>query len=226
MKLCSIEWCKRELTAGLVRELEEKKTLVMPFVIDDCEIPLFLRDKLHADFRRDADATFDLVDRSLAKLSNPLQGRLEQPDFHTDWAVDWKEIEEGRMLLCWTFVDHGNDWPYTILSQCRVLCNKIASERLIRASKRGKCGTHLCEVLECISDKADGSLSVRIRDQFEEFITWKAKGASGASFQVMYTHRRMGEDTGMDTLLHLDRNLTSALGQMADKLFEPNLVRN
>jgi TIR domain len=36
------EWCKRELNAGLVRELEEKQTLVMPCVIDDCEIPLFL----------------------------------------------------------------------------------------------------------------------------------------------------------------------------------------
>ena len=41
------EWCKRELTAGLIRELKKKKTLVMPCVIDDCDIPLFLRDKLY-----------------------------------------------------------------------------------------------------------------------------------------------------------------------------------
>ncbi len=71
------EWCKRELTAGLIRELEEKKTLVMPCVIDDCEIPLFLRDKLYADFRSDPDEAFRLVDRSLSRISNPLQGRSE-----------------------------------------------------------------------------------------------------------------------------------------------------
>ncbi len=53
-------WCKRELTAGLVRELEERKTLVLPLVIDDCALPLFLRDKLYADFRRNPDEAFNL----------------------------------------------------------------------------------------------------------------------------------------------------------------------
>jgi TIR domain len=35
------EWCKKELNSGLVRELEEKRVLVLPLVIDECEIPLF-----------------------------------------------------------------------------------------------------------------------------------------------------------------------------------------
>jgi hypothetical protein len=35
------EWCKKELNSGLVRELEEKRVLVLPCAIDDCEIPLF-----------------------------------------------------------------------------------------------------------------------------------------------------------------------------------------
>lgn len=46
------EWCKKELNSGLMRELEEKRVLVLPCVIDDCEIPLFLREKLYADFRK------------------------------------------------------------------------------------------------------------------------------------------------------------------------------
>src|SRR4051812_42614928 len=59
-------WFKRELSAGLIRELEERKTLVMPCLIDDCTIPLFLRDKLYADFRKSPDEAFNLVDKSLA----------------------------------------------------------------------------------------------------------------------------------------------------------------
>ena len=47
------EWCRREVTAGLVRELEERRVLVLPLLIQDCQIPLFLRDKLRADFRAD-----------------------------------------------------------------------------------------------------------------------------------------------------------------------------
>jgi TIR domain len=36
-------WCRKELNAGLIRELEEKKSILIPCVIDDCELPLFLR---------------------------------------------------------------------------------------------------------------------------------------------------------------------------------------
>src|SRR4051794_7534536 len=32
------EWCKRELNSGLLRELEEKRVLVLPCVIDECDI--------------------------------------------------------------------------------------------------------------------------------------------------------------------------------------------
>src|SRR5687767_14898256 len=53
------EWCKKELNSGLIRELEEKRVLVLPCVIDDCDIPLFLREKLYADFRRNRDQAFE-----------------------------------------------------------------------------------------------------------------------------------------------------------------------
>jgi hypothetical protein len=114
-------WCKRELTAGLVRELEERKTLVMPCVIDDCKIPLFLRDKLYADFRKDPDKAFDLVDRSLGRISNPAQGRKESPDFFTDWALDWNNPDDEGWSFRWTFVDHGPNLPYVVVSECSAI---------------------------------------------------------------------------------------------------------
>ena len=49
------EWCKKELSSGLIRELEEKRVVVLPVLIEDCEIPMFLRDKLYADFRDNFD---------------------------------------------------------------------------------------------------------------------------------------------------------------------------
>lgn len=47
------EWCKKELSAGLMRELDEKRVVVLPVLIEDCEIPVFLREKMYADFRKD-----------------------------------------------------------------------------------------------------------------------------------------------------------------------------
>src|ERR1700733_9255945 len=64
------EWCKKELNAGLIRELEEKRVLVMPCVIDDCEIPLFLKEKVYADFRKDPNEAFKQVDDALLRITN------------------------------------------------------------------------------------------------------------------------------------------------------------
>ena len=47
------EWCRKELSAGLIRELEEKRVILLPVLIEECKIPLFLRDKKWADFRSD-----------------------------------------------------------------------------------------------------------------------------------------------------------------------------
>ena len=49
------EWCKRELSAGLLRELEEKRVVVMPVLLRDCKIPIFARGKFYADFRTNFD---------------------------------------------------------------------------------------------------------------------------------------------------------------------------
>ena len=224
------EWCKRELSAGLIRELEEKQTLVMPCVIDDCEIPIFLRDKLYADFRRDPDQAFHLVDSSLARFSNPLQGRAEQPHFHTDWAIDWRRIDgsggKGNMIVQWTFIDHGNDFPYVILSECAVHCDEVATNEIVRAQKRGEHASALRSVLkEVIGSVGDKPLSELITDQFPKFVAWRYSPGQGRRHLVIFSYRRLGIDNGMDTLVHLDNNLHLALEQMDDKLFDPKLDR-
>lgn len=47
----SSDWVQKELRAAQARELRDKNVFVLPIIIDDCEIPLFLMDKLYADFR-------------------------------------------------------------------------------------------------------------------------------------------------------------------------------
>lgn len=45
------DWVQKELRAAQARELRDKNVFVLPVLIDDCQIPLFLLDKLYADFR-------------------------------------------------------------------------------------------------------------------------------------------------------------------------------
>jgi len=45
-------WVKRELNAALAKELKKQDVFILPILYKDCEIPLFLQDKIYADFRQ------------------------------------------------------------------------------------------------------------------------------------------------------------------------------
>lgn len=63
------KWVMKELGAGFIRELQEKRVVVLPVVINDCEIPPLLTDKVYADFRKDYSS-------GLNKLVNRFPGHL------------------------------------------------------------------------------------------------------------------------------------------------------
>ena len=45
-------WVRKELNASLTIELEKRRVFVLPALIEECEVPLFLKDKMYADFRK------------------------------------------------------------------------------------------------------------------------------------------------------------------------------
>tara|TARA_R110000772_G_scaffold173130_2_gene285090 strand:- start:5500 stop:6300 length:801 start_codon:yes stop_codon:yes gene_type:complete len=44
-------WVKKEVEAALTQEIDANRVKVLPILIEDCEIPLFLKPKKYADFR-------------------------------------------------------------------------------------------------------------------------------------------------------------------------------
>jgi len=45
-------WVKKELEMAITKEVLEKRVIVLPIVIEECEIPLYVRTKRYADFRK------------------------------------------------------------------------------------------------------------------------------------------------------------------------------
>jgi hypothetical protein len=52
-------WVKQELDLAKTREVEKGGTVIVPLLYEDCEIPLALKAKVFADFRRSFDHGFD-----------------------------------------------------------------------------------------------------------------------------------------------------------------------
>lgn len=206
------EWCKKELNTGLVRELEEKKVLLIPCVIDDCSIPLFLKEKLYVDFRIDPDNAFDLLDRSLSSISNPVQSRIEGNDYHTDWSIDWGDVQ-GSPIVEWLFVDHGPSVPYSIVTRCRMTFDGAKATRLYQEElKKDQHIRYASELLEkYLEEEKSGEYRVLIENANEITDTVRFEGKSGEKIIVFTSVRRLGLDNGMDTLFNVDNILRMSI---------------
>ncbi len=121
-------WCNKELNAGLMRELEESRVLVLPALIEDCDIPMFLREKLYADFRTDFEAGMKALLESLAKVTNLDQGRMKSGNTTTDWAETWS-YEEDLFLVEYTLIEFSSETPFTLLTMISVWCNEVITRR-------------------------------------------------------------------------------------------------
>ncbi len=204
------EWCKKELRSGLVRELEEKSVLVIPLVLDDCEIPLFLREKLWIDFRKDKDEQLAFLLRSLERISNPAQGRIETLDYHVDWSMTVVSLDEQKGVE-WTFADHSEKLPYVVLTQVLMwplgssakAFNKLKtdSERFVYSAEIMKLALEEIDDFRIIISSAEPKVLMRLVEGPEK----------GGKASVRVTVRRMGMDNGMDTLVHVDHNLRNAV---------------
>ncbi|MCX5784837.1 MAG: toll/interleukin-1 receptor domain-containing protein [Elusimicrobia bacterium] len=59
-------WCRRSLAATLTREVAAKHAIIVPVLMEDCEIPLFVTNYLRADFRKGFDAGFKNIFEGIA----------------------------------------------------------------------------------------------------------------------------------------------------------------
>ena len=202
------EWCKKELTSGLLRELEERRVVVLPIVIDDCEIPLFLRDKLYADFRTNKDEAFVMVLQSIAKVTSDSLGRLTSPEFFVDWATDWGFHKNGRFFLRIILVEQGEDQPITCLSEIMIIANEEATKKYFETSKKHNDRFARLEVIESLSSSIEKGLEIRMRldDNHEKRSEYKISDGDN-SYLVIVSSRRLGEDTGKDVLLSIDAQI-------------------
>jgi hypothetical protein len=62
-------WVRRELDSALMNEISGKGATVLPALIEDCDIPPLLRDRLYADFRQNFTAGFEKIS-SVLKQEN------------------------------------------------------------------------------------------------------------------------------------------------------------
>jgi TIR domain len=198
------EWCKKELSAGLFRELEEKRVVVMPVMLDDCDVPIFARGKMFADFRSDFDVGLKAVIEGIAKVTTPSLARFKEPAYHTDWSIDWGDVN-GQLAIILNYVQQPLKQPYTCLTNVEILANAAATRVFEKNKASAGVDAAKLHVLGLLSKKlaADGELKLRLSDEREQIFRYAMRGpVRGEAYAVRIGVRRLGEDTGRDILVN------------------------
>ena len=208
------EWCRKELSAGLVRELEERRVVLLPILLEDCAVPLFLRDKKYADFRTDFDVGFRDVVSALAQVTTDTQGRVEV-DGHIDWSTDWTIDDEGLVTLQLVAVEQASGQPFTTLSIVDLELNRGASERHLELVNAGfeTFARHL--VLASFVDAPIYDDLFLVLEDAKPVVRKAGLQDPAAGFEILMnaTCRRLGTDTGKDIVVNLGRQLRGMAAQ-------------
>jgi len=194
------EWCTKELTSGLVMELEAKSVFVLPVVIDDCEIPLFLKDKLYADFRKDKDKALQLLLESTARFTSDTLHRESTSSMNTDYGLFWG-LAPDRLDIILTLLDMPTDQPYSVITEININCNETVAKRYEEFAKYGFDWFERNVILSMVSEAVDRNKSgiLVLEDSFpKEFTMTIADSKRNVRVGVLVKCRRLGQDTGKD----------------------------
>lgn len=214
------EWCKRELSAGLLRELEEKRVVVMPVMLEECDVPVFARGKMFADFRTNFDDGLRSVTEGIAKVTNSAMARAKEPEFNTDWSIDWS-VRGGDLSMVLTYLQLPSNYPYSCLTTVEVIGNKAASKlfQVISHEKHSDFAKlHVIRQVVSFFDEF-GDLKALISDEKAKVQKLEVKGSApreGYALRIMT--RRLGEDTGRDVLIHVSSLIRDTLKHMTSVL--------
>jgi hypothetical protein len=222
-------WCKREVIAAIQKELEERRVVVIPVLLEDCDIPLFLRDKKYADFRTNFDIGLRSVLVGIAKVTNASLGRIEADEYYTDWSIDWGYLD-GHFLMEFTLLQHSVKWPYTVLSKIFILCSPEATTRYKPYEEAGLSEVGHLVIAESVIAALEGhEFQVLLEDSHKKRKEIEIQDPNtGIGYALTLESRRLGGDTGRDILMHgADelRKIGSAVRNVLRPLSEADKLR-
>jgi len=210
-------WCREELNAGLVRQLGERRAIVLPLLIEDCEIPLFLRDKKYADFRKEFADGFQELREALAECAELMLGRKEDDEYQTDYGLEWN-VRESRFVMEIDGVSFSRKQPYSVMTQIRIVGNDPATRRYRQFERAGlkeagmTCVVAACQALFDVPDahfSLDDSKSMRVETKIVDAKT-------RISYDVSVWARRIGTATGTSVIFHFGAIFGEVLTELVE----------
>jgi hypothetical protein len=218
------EWCKRELSAGFLRELEENRVVVMPVLLEDCDIPLFARGKLYADFRTNFDDGLRTIIEGISKVTNPFLARISEPEYYVDYSLDWGDVN-GNLAIILNFVEQAKNQPYTCLTNIEILASPVATQKYEVNRKLHGEEHARAYIIKLINEYFQNQSELRsllvTEREVVKCVAIEAKDDE-EKYLLRIGVRRLGEDTGRDVLVNTKKLILQVYEHISDVLKKSN----
>jgi len=213
------DWVKREMTVGLLREVEEKRAIILPILIEDCKLPLFIRDKFYADFRANFNSGFKQIEDTLATHFSQNQFHINTKDYETDWSIEWKEDNINKTIIVEldTISYHKYD-KYSVLFSLSIIGNETALKRYKLFHKENLGWFYKNVLLFTVVDyiNTQGS-KILLENSFSKYLNGIFKDYKN-NFELYYQIRCkwLGSDVGNDILFDFGNMLNTSIEHLKD----------
>jgi hypothetical protein len=137
--------------------------------------------------------------------------------------MDWGFTSNGLFTLRFTFVDHGNEVPYVVLTEIVAIANEIATERYNKHVSDGREWLGRYPIILMMGEFAEenNNLQLILEDSFPQKTGFTIQDSKiGASYDVFITSRRLGKDTGKNVLIDFGNHLIMVKETMKKKAME------
>jgi predicted metal-dependent hydrolase len=209
-------WVKKELNAALIREIEDKKINILPVVIDDCEIPLFLREKKFADFRSDFNLGLKKLLSVVTKKYNLDGGRRVNKDtsYYFDYAIDCS-FSKQRFIMEIDIVSFDLEEQFSILTQFKFVSNEVSKTTTFTEYELKELKNKLLRT--CAKEFINSPSRIKITSENTvrgDFSIMDKEEPS--QFDINYRVKRLGTNEGGSLVF----NIGALFIQICDDLFE------
>lgn len=196
------EWVSREINAGLIREIEDKNLTILPIVIDDCKIPLLLRDKIYANFREDFDEGLKKLLVVLKKKYNlDNNGRInKESNYYIDYQIDVGTIADSYSMRI-DVISYDTEEDYSILTRIDLVGNKYINKKYLELEDEQSMKDYVLNICSVEAENKTIRLSVTANNDSKISFTI-SDSKNKAKIGVHIVTKKLGVDTGKVTLFN------------------------
>lgn len=199
------EWVQKEIEIALSKQSKENiKNLIIPVIIDDCELPEIFKDIKYIDFSKNGfDNGIKEIINKVAKKYNLLSGKFTNDEIATYFGTDI-EIFDKKIKINFDVISEDKSVDYYVLTKFVFIGNDKVLEQFKLYEESNESSNFITEIIGVcanIPEIANSKLVIDNKDAGR--LSFELGESHGLNLKIFITSKKVGIDNGKSLLFSI-----------------------